>query len=316
MTARRQIELFAAAVYSPAVVVEVRRLPSRRSTWHVAEELPALAGALARDNADQNIYVGVNPRLAIGRRGNGAVELARVVVADFDATDVDTARARIAAAGMPEPTLLIDSGHGAHAYWRLAEPLPAKLWREWQKDLAALLGSDPSVHNEERILRLPGFTTHKPPPAPCRVIECAAARTYDLCDLPIPPRPGTDTTAPVYRIRRETNDADTGDRFARCRAYLAKIPPAVSGQHGHTATWYAANTCNRFGLTKAEALELLTWYSETKCVPPWSEKEIGHKVDDAYRRNAGQHGSKLRVEVSIKTSTHRVFAVRRTAGAA
>ena len=81
----------------------------------------------------------------------------------------------------------------------------------------------------------------------------------------------------------------------------------------------AANWCNRFGLTKAEALAVLAEYSE-RCLPPWSEKEIAHKLEDAYRRNAGQHGSKLKEDRHHRVDRHddrpKVFAVRRIAGAA
>jgi hypothetical protein len=320
-TAARQIELHVAAVFEPRDTVEARLIRGpgdARSLWFPAEKLADEAPRLAQANAERyNVYVGVNPRLAVGRRGNAGVHLARVVVADFDDTTVDAARVKLATSGLPDPTLVIDSGHGVHVYWRLSEPLPAKLWREWQKDLAALLGSDPSIHNEERILRLPGFTNHKPPAAPCRVVECAAARVYDLADLPIPMRPGSDTPAPVFRLVRHRDDQDGHNRVDRCRAYLAKLPPSVSGQYGHTTTWEAANWCNRFGLTKAEALEVMAEYSQ-RCLPPWSEKEIAHKVDDCYSRNAGQHGGKLREERAgqICPAVTRVYAVRRIAGAA
>jgi hypothetical protein len=291
------------------------------SLWFTAEDLAGEAYKLQELNEDGfNIFAGVNPRIAHGRRGNRSVPVVRVVVADFDGVTVADALAKIEAAGMPEPTLTIDSGHGCHTYWRLAEPLTEALcFVEWQKDLATLLGSDPSIHNAERILRLPGFLNLKREPVPCRVVTCAAANTYDLASLPMPMRPGSDTRAPVFKVVL-AGDGDEGDRVARCRAYLAKLPPAVSGSYGHTALWYATNTAVRFGLTRDEALAVLAEYS-TRCVPPWSEKELHHKVDDAYRRNGGQHGSKLREDrrhdLRIPRSSHNpVFSVRRTVGAA
>jgi len=323
-TTERQLELFARAVYDPRDVIEVRILRGTEAhlLWFTAEDLAGEAYKLVELNEDGwNTYAGCNPRIARGRRGNRSVPLVRVIVADFDNTSVADALAKVAAAGLPEPTLVIDSGHGCHCYWRLSEPRDEPLcFVEWQKDLAALLGSDPSIHNTERILRLPGFSNRKREPVPCRIISCAAANTFDLADLPIPMRPGSDTIAPFFRVLVNHLADRPGDdnRIDRCRAYLARCPRAVSGQYGHTATWEAANTCNRFGLTRAEAAAVMASYSETMCDPPWSQKEIDHKISDAYDRNAGQHGAKLREpKRSIEHSGRNpVFRVRRTAGAA
>lgn len=65
----------------------------------------------------------------------------------------------------------------------------------------------------------------------------------------------------------------------RTLAYLKKLPAAVSGSGGHDATWRAALACRRFGLTDGEMRQALDWYNENKCQPPWSEKELKHKMD-------------------------------------
>ncbi len=86
----------------------------------------------------------------------------------------------------------------------------------------------------------------------------------------------------------------SGDRVQRCRAYLAKCPDAISGQGGHDATFRAACECFRFGLSDAEAAEVMAWYNQSKCSPPWSERELTHKLESA-RRNveqAGEFGSR------------------------
>ena len=316
----KAISAMAGVAWEPADVIEVRRLPARRSTWHRAADLADLAEKLSRENpAGNNLYVGINPRRAAGMRGDAAVDLARCLVADHDDTTIQQAAAARVAVGMPPPTLINASGHGVHEYWRLSSPVPAEFWRHWQKDLAALLGSDDSIHNPERVMRLPPFLNLKREPAvPCRIVECDPSRVYDLPDLPIPMRAGSDTPAPVFRFRRQPGaPGDVGDRVERCRRYLAKCPAAVAGQKGHVTTWHAANTANRFGLTKAEALAVMGEFSQ-RCLPPWSQKEIEHKVDDAYRRNAGQHAAKLREhDAGIPASSRRpVFALRQIAGAA
>lgn len=64
----------------------------------------------------------------------------------------------------------------------------------------------------------------------------------------------------------------------RARAYLAKCPPAVSGQGGHTQTFtVAVALVNGFGLSGADSYQLLTEYN-TRCQPQWSEREMMHKI--------------------------------------
>lgn len=307
----------ASVLFRPTDIIEVRLIWADetnrpRSRWCLASELPTLIDPLHAENADgANIYIGVAPRCEHGRRGDDAVLLVRVLFADFDHTTVDEALAKCEAVGLPAPSLAINSGHGSHLYWRLLDPLTPDQWRTWQQDLAALVGSDPSVFNPERLARAAGFLNVKRAPfVPCE-ITCNTRVTFDLADLPIPMRAGSDTPVPLFTVRRIIDPSEAGDPFERCRAYLAKCPNAVAGAKGHRTTWHAANTANRFGLTQPEAIDLLRWYSTTKCDPPWSEKEIEHKVADAYRRNAAQHGNKLREASNGARASH--FTVRRVA---
>ena len=82
---------------------------------------------------------------------------------------LDEARKRWRVVGMPEPTVVILSGHGVHAYWRLVEPMTNLAeWTAIQKRLIDLLGSDKSIHDPPRIMRLPGFLNVKREPhVPC-----------------------------------------------------------------------------------------------------------------------------------------------------
>src|SRR5690606_3701479 len=67
----------------------------------------------------------------------------------------------------------------------------------------------------------------------------------------------------------------------RARKYLAKVPPAVSGQSGHNTTFHAACVlvCG-FMLERQQALGLLAEWNQA-CQPPWSDRELEHKVDSA-----------------------------------
>jgi replicative DNA helicase len=70
---------------------------------------------------------------------------------------------------------------------------------------------------------------------------------------------------------------------SRARAYLDKMPGAVAGESGHNRTYTAANVLIRgFGIPVVDALPILKEWNE-KCQPPWTEKELLHKLEDAGR---------------------------------
>jgi hypothetical protein len=68
----------------------------------------------------------------------------------------------------------------------------------------------------------------------------------------------------------------------RAAAYLDRIPPAISGSGGHSQTYAAATAMvHGFGLDPEAAFSLLWDRYNPRCEPPWSEKELRHKVTDA-----------------------------------
>lgn len=67
----------------------------------------------------------------------------------------------------------------------------------------------------------------------------------------------------------------------RARRYVAKCPPAISGQGGHNATLYVACVlAHGFDLTDGDALALLREWNGG-CQPPWNEAEMVHKITSA-----------------------------------
>lgn len=64
--------------------------------------------------------------------------------------------------------------------------------------------------------------------------------------------------------------------------YLAKMPPAIQGQNGSNACLKAAIALIRgFCLTPDEAFQILWEDYNPRCVPPWSEDELWHKIESA-----------------------------------
>lgn len=103
------------------------------------------------------------------------------------------------------------------------------------------------------------------------------------------------------------NDAQIADfpesfldsNLARAIRYLAKVPPAVAGQHGHDAAWTAImHTVKGFDLTESEALLALQEYN-LRCNPPWSTSELLHKIRDALASTTIPTGAKLKAKLTV-----------------
>lgn len=102
------------------------------------------------------------------------------------------------------------------------------------------------------------------------------------------------TEQPRHNLANVTSVAlpQAENRVERCRKYLEKMNPGIAGQGGHDATFAAACKCFEFGLDDAQARELLQEFN-TRCQPPWNDRELAHKLDDAKMKVGGNFGCKL-----------------------
>lgn len=70
--------------------------------------------------------------------------------------------------------------------------------------------------------------------------------------------------------------------FARARKYLNNCPVAVAGQRGHQHTFVTVlKLATRFGELSPDELWVLLCEWNLRCLPPWSEKELAHKLSNA-----------------------------------
>ncbi|MCA9091241.1 MAG: bifunctional DNA primase/polymerase [Planctomycetaceae bacterium] len=84
---------------------------------------------------------------------------------------------------------------------------------------------------------------------------------------------------------RITRHLSSTDVERRALAYLDKLPPAISGQGGHATTYTAATVLvHGFEIDPEQALGILLDHYNPRCEPPWTEKELRHKVEDAARK--------------------------------
>lgn len=68
----------------------------------------------------------------------------------------------------------------------------------------------------------------------------------------------------------------------RAIAYLAAMPPAIAGSNGHSQTFSAATALvHGFGIEPDRALAILQTDYNPRCDPPWSDRELQHKINQA-----------------------------------
>lgn len=151
-----------------------------------------------------NVYFCVCPRPTRFTNRNKAehTQSVRTVWADIDHVSPTEAVRRMKLAGLPKPSAVVNSGHGVHAYWLLAEPYYVAQWpgksliepcedaRRVMRVICGIgdrIGGD-NVYDLARLLRLPGSLNRKNqrngvPPIPCELLHLDADRRYTLAEL-------------------------------------------------------------------------------------------------------------------------------------
>ena len=298
------------AVYDQDDLLEIRPLPVERGHavdrgrfYACPAEVVAARPRIEAINRTRDVYYGVAPR----RREGGAradVACCRCLFADFDGgVTPETAWDIVRQSGLPHPGRSVVSGGGCHLYWDLIEPISVELFEQIQPRLIRRLGSDPKPKDASRIMRLPGTINRKPQrhAARCELIETTGERVeLDTILSLLPPmgdsasggrrredRCGPDPLGDCPRLHADQVPPLYGDHLSRASAYAAQLPAAVSGQRGHDALMSAARKLyDGFALRRSEARTILRRDYNPRCDPPWSDREIEHKLDEVERHPA------------------------------
>lgn len=243
---------------------------------------PRIQAWLRAMNAQRfNIYVSVNAiKSGVRARTKEAVGAVRHVFVEAD-EDGPTVVAKIASrADLPNPSYLIHSSpNRVHVLWR-ATGFSITAIEGLQKHLASELGTDPAATPCSQTTRLPGYVNHKYSPGHLVTVEYGVTGVrHPAPAFPIPPGPPD--------VRRDSVPrAISLDAIERARRYLAKVEPAIAGQHGDLHTFKVCCRIVRgFALADDDAVALLSEWN-ARCAPPWGERELRDKVRRA--RNYGR----------------------------
>ena len=195
---------------------------------------------------------------------NIAILTGEVVVVDCDTPDI--AGLVIDHCG-ETPTICLTPRGGCHLWYR--------------RPSGIVVGNHVRVQGHPVDVRAEGGLALIPPSRTDAGMYAWMSALLPVSDLPIaathwtvePRRP----LCPVEYV------SDSDLMMRRARAYIAHIEGAMSGFRGHDRTMRVAGVLvQKFGLTIEQAMPLFLEWNE-QCEPPWSEKELLHKLQDASR---------------------------------
>lgn len=228
------------------------------------------------NNQGAGVFVTVGRTEGSKRNAKSIVKI-RAVFADKDDGNFD---------GFPiDPSILVQTKHGQHAYWITDEVSPAD-FTTIQKQIINNLKTDISIHDLSRVMRLPGFYHRKDPNNPFFVrvlknggIDYTAAQLF--------------TAFPKKETEKVEVTKILGSH-AEVSKYIETLDGAVQGEGGDLKTFQVACALVRgFNLPNNDAMEYFKKFNE-KCSPMWTESDLLQKLESARKYGSGEFGSLLK----------------------
>ena len=240
------------------------KTPATEHGFKDASTDPAVVGRLFAKRPDLNVGIATGPASGVW-------------VLDVEAEGIgDLDRLQQQHGKLPETVVSITGGGGLHylfAYNGVQITNRTKVGGvaiDVRGD-GGYIVTPPSIHNSGKRYeweRAPGSVSVAQ--APEWLVEWVTNRTSTAATTAAAT---TSTTTSVSDI--------VPDRAAK---YLAKLPPAISGQGGHDQTFHAACVLVLgFALSPEQALPLLRQWNQT-CEPPWNDRDLDHKLTDANKK--------------------------------
>ena len=195
------------------------------------------------------------------------------------------------AAGVLEPTIVVDSGNGLHCYWHFSDFIPREEWQRLARKLKALtvthsLIADPSRTAEiASVLRVPGTLNFKDAANPKPVITKRLTGAVDFTafaaaiDAAMPDAVASVANPFAAAIEKRSPPPETAEEIARAKSMLAAIPADGERETWRNICWSVLAT----GWTCAE--DLAREWSMT--APDEFDEGAFQKVVDSYKPDGG-----------------------------
>ena len=280
--ASRHVELLTGSANTPVCVRLLhdsdKSQPARKLEGTIADLWPEIEDAQSR---------GFGAFIVVNEGGNTDAEITNIRAVFVDAD------------GIPEPyewhvepDMIVrrDSSHW-HAYWVLAdkETYPVSKFRRDQLMLAKWYGTDPSICNLSRVMRLPGTLHQKGTPVLVTVAESNEGLRHTAKDLTqgLEPLSADDLVRHAVRTASREVELDLAHNVAagvqRIRDEIAERGEPVEGDKSDERTYILAARLLNLGLSDAKVLELLATHWAPSFDEGWLESKVRNA--EAYMQN-------------------------------
>ena len=246
---------------------------------------PRFQSWLRQRNANSwNVYVSVNAVRPGRSRSRDAICGIRHVFLEEDADGPGLLASLTTRPDLPPPSYVLHSSPGRiHVFWRVrgfdcwhrgndAEAIGKRAAQRHGRDIVRADDQASWFREPQARRRL-----HRSRSNTCVRERCLEPTIFLGLDRAF------QTTSRAASFKR----SDVADRAARAQRFLLAVEPAVAGQHGDLRTFrICCRVVRGFELSDHEAMSVLSEWN-ARCQPPWSERELLIKVQNAQEVRPG-----------------------------
>ena len=257
----------------------------------VLSDWPTIEAALDRQNRTKvfNVHPCVNPRFQKpkkrGKNSDVSHYVALWIDVDFHGDEAEI-RKRFQEtvkiftdAGIP-PSIIVESGHGLHAYWLLDKPYPSAEARPLCAGVQDTFQISDAVHDPSRVLRMPGTVNLKDAkhPAECRVVE-ATYRRYPLkafAEYAVEPGKSPED-AEEEKLQKQVKSSKKSQNkdIEWAKTHVVREGEGPFGGRHNTAKAMAGHYASDRSVTSLDAVqEKLSAWNKSLCEPPVGDEQI------------------------------------------
>lgn len=244
---------------------------------------------------DRNVYVGMLTREQHGSGGKDNCKHGRVIWADYDGMDKIEVEFRINMTDLPQPSMMINSGGGVHAYWILNEAAPGPEIEPVVQKVADITEGDGQVAHYAAIMRLPGTLNVKDKyekPRLAEIIEINNKR-YNLKDLAeaAGAEIGSDKAQkPDNRLNVDWETVTSNIRRPCIESMLNGVEEGARNFATGRLTMYFRNIR---GYKKDKTKRILLYWNSRFNDPPQNERELLNSFKKYWLENYNLLGCKI-----------------------
>lgn len=265
----------------------------------VIDDWPVIQSQLDRFNRTQveNIHHGVNPRFRRPKKHGTNADVSHYVAiwvdVDFHGHEAavrkqffDTIK-DLESRGL-YPSIIIESGRGLHAYWLFDKPYLVAEARPICAGIQKHFFDSDTVHDQRRILRMPGFLNLKEPKDPkwCQIFDATWTR-YSIDkfkDFAIADFKKSAEDLEYEQEEKERAKISTSSRDPKIELIKEGVSESggpYGGRH-NSAVAMAGHYCAKLKTKKLALYAVTDWNKKNK--PPLPDDEIEKIVEDIWAR--------------------------------